>query len=52
MATSYLEDRTKYRSNAATYTVDDTIGRRDPTYVTAVEETPTVSGITLRTNYR
>lgn len=52
MATSYLEDKSKYRSGKVTYVVDDKIGRKDPTYITAIEATPTVSGTTLRTNYR
>jgi len=60
MATSYLEDKSKYRANqwATTWSgeappeVDAKIGRKDPTYITAVEVTPTVSGTTLRTNYR
>lgn len=60
MATSYLEDKSKYRANqwATTWTglappeVEDKIGRKDPTYIAAVETTPTVSGTTLRTNYR
>ena len=34
------------------YAVEDKIGRKDPTYIVAVEETPTVSGTTLRSNYR
>lgn len=56
------DDYTKYRANAistvnvgtAPATNDTTlkIGRKDPTYITAVEETPTVSGTTLRSNYR
>jgi len=56
MADSYLEDKSKYRTNPYTTTwsgqtppsVDDFIGRKDPTYVTAVDTT--VSG--LKTNYR
>lgn len=52
MADSYLEDKSKYRSGEVSYTIDDIIGRKTPTYITAVEVTPTVSGTTLRTNYR
>jgi len=52
MVDSYLDDKSKYRSGVVTYTVDDKIGRKDPTYIAAVELTPTVSGTTLRTNYR
>jgi len=56
MAESYLDDKSKYRTNPYTTTwsgvdppeVEDFIGRKDPTYVTAVDTT--ISG--LKTNYR
>ena len=49
------DDYTKYRTIDPLnppYEIDDMIGRKDPTYIAAVESTPTVSGTTLRTNYR
>lgn len=51
-------DYMKYRSSHVSYTVDDKIGRKDPTYVTVTQDVSTVSGTTasgvsfLRTNYR
>jgi len=56
MADSYLDDKSKYRANpyATTWSgdappeVEDFIGRKDPTYITAVDTT--ASG--LKTNYR
>ncbi len=46
-------DYTKNRNTGVTpYNIEDIIGRKDPTYVTAVENTPTVSGTSLRSNYR
>jgi hypothetical protein len=47
MATSYLDDKSKYRANPYVPTwsgesppeVDDFIGRKDPTYVTEVDTT-------------
>lgn len=48
-------DYTKYRSSAAAPVTNDKtlkLGRKDPTYVTAIEATPTVSGVSLRSNYR
>ena len=50
-----LDDYTKYRAAGSAPATNDTtlkIGRKDPTYITAVESTPTVSGTTLRSNYR
>ena len=50
MATSYLEDYTKYRTTASgwdsrVYNVDDKIGRKDYIKVKSVDEfTDTVSG--------
>lgn len=49
------DDYTKYRAAGSAPATNDTtlkIGRKDPTYITAVENTPTVSGTTLRGNYR
>lgn len=47
------DDYTKYRAvGVIPYSIEDKIGRKDPTYIVAVEETPTVSGTTLRSNYR
>lgn len=46
-------DYTKNRNTGVIpYNIEDKIGRKDPTYITAVEIEPTVSGTTLRTNYR
>ncbi len=48
-------DASKYRAFGSAPATNDTtlkIGRKDPTYITAVEVTPTVSGTTLRGNYR
>ena len=49
------DDYTKYRTIDKLnppYEIDDIMGRKDPTYITAVESTPTVSGTVLRSNYR
>ena len=51
------DDYTKYRAAGSAPPTNDTtlkIGRKDPTYITAVavETMPTVSGTRLRTNYR
>jgi len=48
-------DASKYRAFGSAPATNDTtlkIGRKDPTYITAIEATPTVSGTTLRANYR
>ena len=46
-------DYTKYRAFGSAPVTSDVslkIGRQDPTYIIAVDITPTVSGTTLRSN--